>query len=255
MNGDNIKSLLKKVQNNKLTLEEAFDQLKNLPYENLDFAKIDHHRSMRTGMPEVVFCEGKTADQIIEIVNRLSETSNNVLATRLSRNIYNDIKTKIPSGAVYNELSKTLIHSIEDKKPLKGLINIITAGTSDIPIAEEAAVTANFLGSKVDKIFDVGVAGIHRLFDRLNDVNASRVSVIVAGMDGALVSVVAGLVDQPIIAVPTSVGYGAAFDGLAPLLTMLNSCSAGVATVNIDNGFGAGCIAHRINLLGEHEAI
>ena len=255
MNGDIIKDLLNKVQNNKLTPEEAFDQLKNLPYENLDFAKLDHHRSIRTGMPEVIFCEGKTTGQVVEIFNRISETSNNVLATRLPQNIYVDLKTKIPSGAVYNEISKTLFHSIDDKKPRKGLINIITAGTSDIPVAEEAAVTANFLGSRVEKIFDVGVAGIHRLFDRLDDVNASRVSIIVAGMDGALVSVVAGLVDQPIIAVPTSVGYGAAFDGLAPLLTMLNSCSAGVATVNIDNGFGAGCIAHRINLLGEQEAI
>ena len=251
MNQDNIKNLLNQVHDNKLTPEEAFNQLKNLPYENLNFAQIDHHRSIRTGMPEVVFCEGKTSNQLIEIINKISASGSNVLATRLSEDAYNKIKDKIPAAAKYQPISRTLTYSKADKKTLKGLINIITAGTSDIPVAEEAAITAEILGSKVGKIFDVGVAGIHRLFDRLDDIRSSRVVIIVAGMDGALASVVGGLVDQPIIAVPTSVGYGTAFNGLAPLLTMLNSCAAGVATVNIDNGFGAGCIAHRINFLGE----
>ncbi|MGV7221187.1 MAG: nickel pincer cofactor biosynthesis protein LarB [Nitrospinales bacterium] len=251
MNEEKIKDLLKKVHEKKATPEEAFDQLKNLPYENLDFAKIDHHRSIRTGMPEVVYCEGKTSDQLIEIINKITVSGSNVLATRLSKNIYEVIKNKLHIDANYNEISRTLTYSIHAPEPTKGLINIVTAGTSDIPVAEEAAVTAGILGSKVEKIFDVGVAGIHRLFDKLNDLRSSRVIIIVAGMDGALASVIGGLVNQPIIAVPTSVGYGAAFNGLAPLLTMLNSCSAGIATVNIDNGFGAGCIAHKINLLGE----
>jgi NCAIR mutase (PurE)-related protein len=251
MNEDKIKSLLNEVHEKKLTPEEAFGQLKNLPYESLEFARIDHHRSIRTGMPEVVYCEGKTPDQLIEIINKISDSRSNVLATRLFKNIYDGIKIKLPSNAIYNEVSRTLTVSIEDKNTPMGLINIVTAGTSDIAVAEEAAVTAEILGSKVEKIFDVGVAGIHRLFDKLVDLRSCRVVIVVAGMDGALASVVGGLVDQPIIAVPTSVGYGAAFNGLAPLLTMLNSCSPGIATVNIDNGFGAGCIAHKINLLGE----
>ena len=251
MNQDNIKNLLNQVHDKKLTPEEAFYQLKNLPYENLNFAQIDHHRSLRTGMPEVIFCEGKTSNQLIEIINKISASGSNVLATRLSEDVYNKIKDKIPDEAKYESIPRTLTYSKEDKNTLKGFINIVTAGTSDIPVAEEAAITAELLGSKVEKIFDVGVAGIHRLFDRLDDIRSSKVVIVVAGMDGALASVVGGLVDQPIIAVPTSVGYGAAFNGLAPLLTMLNSCAAGVATVNIDNGFGAGCIAHRINLLGE----
>lgn len=251
MNQDNIKNLLNQVHDKKLTPEEAFDQLKNLPYENLNFAQIDHHRSLRTGMPEVIYCEGKTSNQLIEIINKITASGSNVLATRLSENDYDMIKDKIPAEAQYHRISRTLTYSKDEKKTLKGLINIITAGTSDIPVAEEAAITTEILGSKVEKIFDVGVAGIHRLFDRLDDIRSSRVVIVVAGMDGALASVVGGLVDQPIIAVPTSIGYGAAFSGLAPLLTMLNSCATGVATVNIDNGFGAGCIAHRINLLGE----
>jgi len=251
MNEEKIKSLLKQVHEKKVTPEEAFSQLINLPYENIGFARIDHHRSIRTGMPEVIFCDGKTSDQLIEIINKVSASGSNVLATRLSKHVYEDIKIKIPAGAIFNEISRTLTYLIETQKPPCGLINIVTAGTSDIPVAEEAAITAEILGSKVEKIFDVGVAGIHRLFDKLNDLRSSRVVIVVAGMDGALASVVGGLVDQPIIAVPTSVGYGAAFNGLAPLLSMLNSCSAGVATVNIDNGFGAGCIAHKVNLLGE----
>lgn len=251
MNQDNIRKLLNQVHEKELTPDEAFDYLKNLPYENINFAQIDHHRSIRTGMPEVIFCEGKTSNQLIELINKISASGSKVLATRLSEETYSNIKDNIPSGAKYQPVARTLTYSEDDHKALKGLINIVTAGTSDIPVAEEASITAEILGSKVEKIYDVGVAGIHRLFDRLEDIHSSRVIIIVAGMDGALASVVGGLVDQPIIAVPTSVGYGTAFNGLAPLLTMLNSCAAGVATVNIDNGFGAGCIAHKINLLGE----
>lgn len=253
MNPERLKQLLRKLRDGQLSPEEAFGQIKTLPYEDIDFARIDHHRPIRTGIPEVIFCEGKTPLQLVAIFKKISAAGSDVLGTRLSPELYKTIKNKIPAKAVYNPVARTLVYQKGRKKAKKGLIVIVTAGTSDIPVAEEAAVTAETLGSNVEKIFDAGVAGIHRLLDKIDRLRSSRVIIAVAGMDGVLPSVVGGLVDQPVIAVPTSVGYGASFGGLAPLLTMLNSCAAGVAAVNIDNGFGAGCIAHRINIIGEQE--
>lgn len=253
MNQEKLKKLLADLHRQKLSPKEAFDKLKILPYEDVDFARIDHHRSLRSGMPETIYCEGKTSAQIIAIIKKINAAGNDILATRLSEELYKSLKNKIPKNAAYNSTARTLVIQNGKIKEKKGLINVITAGTSDIPVAEEAAITAETLGSKVERIFDVGVAGIHRLFDKIEQVRSSRVIVAVAGMDGALVSVVGGLVDCPVIAVPTSIGYGTSFQGVSALLTMLNSCAPGVATVNIDNGFGAGIIAHRINLMGEPE--
>ncbi len=253
MNPVTLKKLLQELHDQKLTPKEAFQKLKTLPYENLDFARIDHHRSIRSGMPEVIYCEGKTSKQLSTIIKKIYQAGNDILATRLNQEIYNSIKNNIPKKALYNSSARTLVIQKEKRKKKYGLINIVSAGTSDIPVAEEAAITAEMLGSNVERIFDVGVAGIHRLIDKIELIRRSRVIIAVAGMEGALVSVVGGLVDCPVIAVPTSVGYGASFAGISALLTMLNSCATGVATVNIDNGFGAGCIAHRINLLGETE--
>ncbi len=249
MNQLRLKKLLSMLHQQKITPESAYESLQNLPFEDINFAHLDHHRSIRSGMPEVIYCEGKTPDQLVSIIKSFHKTKENILATRLSDPIYKTIKGRIPKKAKYDSLAKTLI--IENKKITKKLdgILILTAGTSDIPVALEASVTAELLGNKVETIFDVGVAGIHRLLDKLDSLKKAKVIIVVAGMDGALLSVVGGLVDKPVIGVPTSIGYGASFEGLAPLLTMLNSCSTGVGIVNIDNGFGAACLAHKINLL------
>ncbi len=254
MNQENLKKLLKDLYDRKCTPQKVFELLKTLPYEDLEFARIDHHRPLRGGMPEVIYCEGKSPDQLIRIVRSMARAGTDILATKLTEAIYQKIRKRLPARAVYNDRARALV--IRKKKPVRlaGRVVIVTAGTSDIPVAEEAAVTADLLGSRVDKLFDVGVAGIHRLLHNLIPLRGGRVIVAVAGMDGALASVVGGLVDKPVIAVPTSVGYGASFQGVSALLTMLNSCAPGVATVNIDNGFGAGCLAHQINLLGEPEA-
>lgn len=251
MNPKDLEKILNNLHNQKLTPQEAMKKLETLPFENLGFAKVDHHRGLRSGMPEVIYCQGKTATQIKKIVQSMHRVGHPILATRLSREIFQKLKKFLPGTFEYNETAQTLV--IEKNKPKKrtGLITIITAGTSDIPIAEEASVTAQALGSKTETIFDVGVAGIHRLLNNLEKIREARVIVVVAGMEGALASVVGGLVDRPIIAVPTSIGYGTSFGGIAALLTMLNSCATGIAVVNIDNGFGAGCMAHRINILGE----
>lgn len=253
MNPDALKKLLRDLHEQKTSPQEAFEQLKILPYENLDFARIDHHRSIRSGLSEVIFCQGKPVDKIQAIVQKLWQGGHDILATRLDKSSFIDLQPSLPSEAVYSETARALRIQKNGSDRSVGSILILTAGTSDIPIAEEAAFTAEFFGSQVDKLFDVGVAGIHRLLDQVDALRQARVLIVVAGMDGALASVVGGLVDKPVIAVPTSVGYGASFQGLAALLTMLNSCAAGVAAVNIDNGFGAGCIAHKINLLGEIE--
>lgn len=253
MNEESLKKLLQDIHDRKTTPQKVLRQLRSLPYEDLEFARIDHHRAIRGGVPEVVFCEGKSPEQISAIINRMHSAESDILATRLNKEIYNKLKRKIPSSAEYNPTARTLVIHKRKKPGKAGLILIATAGTSDIPVAEEAAVTADLLGSKVDKIFDVGVAGIHRLFDKMERFQKARVVIVVAGMDGALASVVGGLIKRPVIAVPTSVGYGASFNGLSALLAMLNSCSAGIGTVNIDNGFGAACLAHKINLLGEPE--
>ena len=251
MKQNDLKILLNNLYRKKISPEKALDQLQNFPYENMGFAKIDHHRELRSGVPEIIFSKDKSPGQIKKIIGSLSKEKSNILATRLSPDAYNILKSSLPKKAIYNKEGQTLIIMNNKSFIKKGLITVITAGTSDIPIAEEAASTAEFLGSKVEKIFDVGVAGLHRLLDNLKYINKARVIIVVAGMEGAIASVLGGLVSQPIIAVPTSIGYGTSFGGISALLTMLNSCATGIAVVNIDNGFGAGCIAHRINFLGE----
>ena len=246
-----LHKLLQDLYEQKILPSDAAESLSTLPYQNLGFAKIDQHRSLRTGLPEVIYGEGKTENQLTSIIKSLWDSGNDVLATKVKAQVYKNIKDNLPINTVYNVSSQTLVIKKNTTIKALGLINIVSAGTSDIPIAEEARVTAELFGSKVEMVNDVGVAGIHRLLDKINYIRQARVVIVVAGMEGALASVVGGLVKNPIIAVPTSIGYGASFGGVSALLTMLNSCSTGIATVNIDNGFGAGCIAHKINLLGE----
>ena len=250
MNKSDLTKLLQSVRSGKTDIETALTRLRHLPFEDVAYAHIDHHRSLRHGMPEVIYCEGKTLDQVVGITGRMLKAGSDVLATRASALVYKAIK-KLDKRAVYHKASRAIVIQHRKKPPTKGLVLVLTAGTSDIPVAEEAAVTTRMLGSSVQTVYDVGVAGIHRILSKRDILETARVIVVVAGMDGALPSVVGGLVDKPVIAVPTSVGYGAGFQGLAPLLTMLNSCASGVAVMNIDNGFGAGVLAHRINLLGE----
>jgi pyridinium-3,5-biscarboxylic acid mononucleotide synthase len=243
---EEIKKILEEVKEGKSSVELAMDKLRDLPFEDLGFAKIDHHRELRTGYPEVIFCMGKTSDQVMQIIAQMVKKGNNILATRATPELFSMVSSQFPSST-YNALAKTII--IQQKKidiP-SSYISIVTAGTADIPVGEEAAVTAEIFGNRVERIFDVGVAGIHRLYQRLDLIRGGKVIIAIAGMEGALASVLGGLVNKPIIAVPTSVGYGANFQGLSALLTMLNSCSAGVSVVNIDNGFGAGYIASMIN--------
>lgn len=254
MKRDDLKNVLTDLYKKKLTPAEGLEALKNLPYENLEFARLDHHRHLRTGQPEAIFAQGKSPDQLIAIIKKMISAKSDILATKLQAEVFKKIKSKLPKKAEYNPTSKTLVIRHKKKNAGVGLIVVVSAGTSDIPIAEEAAVTAQLFGSRVETIYDIGVAGIHRLLDNTDRLRKARVVVAVAGMDGALASVVGGLIENPVIAVPTSVGYGASFNGVAALLTMLNSCAQGVATVNIDNGFGAGSMAHKINLLGEPDA-
>jgi len=250
MNKSDLTKLLQNVRSGKTDIETALDRLKHMPFEDMSFAHIDHHRSLRHGMPEVIYCAGKTIEQIAGITERMLAHRSDILATRASEQVFKAIK-KLDRRAVYHKASRAIVIQQKKKTLTKGVVLVLTAGTSDIPVAEEAAVTTNALGSTVQTVYDVGVAGIHRILSKRDMLDAARVIVVVAGMDGALPSVVGGLVDKPVVAVPTSVGYGAGFQGLAPLLTMLNSCASGIAVMNIDNGFGAGVLAHRINLLGE----
>ncbi len=246
MTRKDVEKLLKKVKNGKKSVEEALEVLKNFPYTDLGFARIDHHREMRTGYPEIVYCAGKSIDQVIEIFRLMSEKENNVIGTRADEKMFDAVK-KVVHNAVY--FREARIISVQKKKPSvpESMIAVITAGTSDIPVAEEASVTAELLGNNVLRIYDAGVAGIHRLVDKLPEIRKCRVVIVIAGMEGALASVVGGLVDKPVIAVPTSVGYGANFGGVSALLAMLTCCSTGVTVVNIDNGFGAGFSASMIN--------
>jgi NCAIR mutase (PurE)-related protein len=246
MNINDVEKLLIKVKTGGTSVEEALDVLKNFPYTDLGFAKIDNHREMRTGYPEIIYCAGKTTDQVKEIVRVMSEKENNVIGTRASQEMYDAVKSINPE-AVYYPMARII--SVQNKKPEspETRIAVITAGTSDMPVAEEAAITAELLGNKVLRIYDSGVAGIHRLVDKLPEIKSCRVIIVIAGMEGALASVVGGLVDKPVIAVPTSVGYGANFGGISALLAMLTSCSTGVTVVNIDNGFGAAFSASMIN--------
>jgi len=239
-----IKKILALVKNKRLSLEDAVNKLKHLPYEDISFAKVDHHRHLRQGVPEVIYASGKTEAQVTGIARAMYKKSRSFLITKATKKIYAALKIK---GAVFHPASGMI--SIGEEKKKKGDVLVLTAGTSDIPVAEEAAVTASFLGSKVETVYDVGVAGLHRLLDKRKSFSSARVIIVVAGMEGALPSVVGGLTDKPIVAVPTSVGYGTSLGGLTALFAMLNSCVPGIAVMNIDNGFGAGCLAHKINTL------
>lgn len=245
-----LRQLLEDLHQQRTSPDQAMQVLRHLPYEDLGFAQIDHHRGLRQGFPEVIFCQGKTVKQVCQIVQRIRATGSDVLATRATPEVAAAVQALFPE-TVYQAEARVIVLQSNPREPTKGTVLIVSAGTSDIPVAEEAAVTAETLGSTTDRLYDVGVAGIHRLLDRRERLFRARVLVVVAGMEGALASVVGGLVDKPVLAVPTSIGYGASFGGIAALLTMLNSCAAGVATLNIDNGFGAGYMAHMINLLGE----
>jgi NCAIR mutase (PurE)-related protein len=243
---EEIKKLLEQVRDGKVSSEEAMKSLSELPFKDLGHTKIDNHRELRTGYPEVIFCEGKTAEQVRNIMEYMSTQKVNILGTRADKEIYRAVKEALPE-AEYNELGRTITIKKVDVEPTKTAIAVLTAGTSDMPVAEEAAVTAEIFGNRVERYFDVGVAGIHRLYTNLDRIREARVIIVIAGMEGALPSIVGGLVDKPIIAVPTSIGYGASFNGLAALLGMLTSCASGVSVVNIDNGFGAAYMASMIN--------
>lgn len=244
MHESKIRKILNSTQSGKLSIDEAFTRLKHLPYEDLSFAKVDHHRYIRQGIPEVIFAEGKRVQDIIAIAQSMYKKGKKFLITKASKKIYDSLKIK---NAVFYTSSGII--SVGEEKKKRGNILILSAGTSDIFVAEEAAVTASFLGSRVENIYDVGVAGIHRLVDIKKYIDSAKVIVVVAGMEGALPSVVGSLTDKPIIAVPTSIGYGTSLGGLTALFAMLNSCVPGIAVMNIDNGFGAGCLAHKINIL------
>lgn len=241
-----VEKLLRKIRSGETSVEEALEVLKSFPYTDLGFARIDHHREIRRGYPEIIFCAGKTTLQVKEIFRVMIENENNIFGTRAKKEMYDAVRSIYPDAAYFEEAR---IISVQKKKlPVpETKIAVITAGTSDIPVAEEAAVTAELLGNTVIRIYDAGVAGIHRLVDKLPEIRKCKVIIVIAGMEGALASVVGGLVDIPVIAVPTSVGYGASFGGVSALLAMLTSCSAGVSVVNIDNGFGAAYSASMIN--------
>ena len=246
MTAQALRKLLESVRNQEQSVDEAISRLRSLPFEDLGFAKLDHHRAIRCGFAEVIYCEGKTADQIVTIFDKNAATGANVLATRADRAVYEAVAKKIPN-AEYHELARTITLRQTERLASEHTIAIVSAGTSDLPVAEEARVTAEIMDQTTETFYDVGVAGIHRLLASSAALQRSSVAVVVAGMEGALASVVGGLVDCPVIAVPTSVGYGASFHGLAALLAMLNSCASGVTVVNIDNGFGAGYTAALIN--------
>lgn len=248
MNAKSLKTLFEQVRKGKISPDEAVQQLRHLPFEDLGFAKVDHHRSVRVGMPEVIFGPGKDPAHLVSIFENLAQRGNNVLATRVSPEQVRAVRKKFRK-ADHNDLARTITLRQKSEHSGKGKIVVVSAGTSDIPVAEEAAVTAEIMGNDVGRIYDVGVAGIHRLLAHKDQLADARVLVVCAGMEGALPSVVGGLVGVPVIAVPTSVGYGSSFKGLTALLGMLNSCASNVTVVNIDNGFGAAYVASMINRL------
>ena len=248
MNAESIRKLFAQVRSGKLSPDEAVNRLRHLPFEDLGFAKLDHHRALRAGMPEVVFGQGKTPAQLAQIFSRLARHGGNILATHASSEQFAAVKKKVRK-AQYRELARAIVLQRDSAKYGKGTIAVVSAGTSDIPVAEEAVVTAELMGNEVERLYDVGVAGIHRLLANRGTLTRARVVIVCAGMEGALPSVVGGLIGVPVIAVPTSVGYGAAFEGVAALLGMMNSCASNVSVVNIDNGFGAGYVASLINRL------
>jgi pyridinium-3,5-biscarboxylic acid mononucleotide synthase len=248
VNAESIRQLFDQVRRGSITPDDAVERLRHLPFEDLGFAKVDHHRSLRAGMPEVIFGQGKTPQQTAEIFKRLAEHGGNVLATRADKTQYAAVKKKV-RAAQYHDLARTIVLRRDSNIYGKGTIAVVCAGTSDISVAEEALTTAEIMGNRVEHFYDVGVAGIHRLLANREALTKARVVVVCAGMEGALPSVVGGLVGVPVIAVPTSVGYGASFKGVTALLGMLNSCASNVSVVNIDNGFGAGYVASLINRL------
>lgn len=248
MNEQEIKKVLMALKNDSMSIDDAIETFKDLPFKDLGFATIDNHRTMRVGYPEVIYCEGKTTEQVRDIIKFMLSKNTNILATRANADMYEAVKDLHPK-LKYNKLAKVITAKLNEVETPSSYIAIVSAGTSDLPVVEEAAETATILGNRVEKISDVGVAGIHRLFAKLDIIRGAKVIIVVAGMEGALASVVGGLVDKPVIAVPTSVGYGANLGGLSALLSMLNSCASGVTVVNIDNGFGAAYNASIINKL------
>ncbi|MBI2847447.1 MAG: nickel pincer cofactor biosynthesis protein LarB [Chloroflexi bacterium] len=246
MKAERLAQILAKIESKDISVEVALSQLRTLPFEDLGFAKVDHHRTLRKGFPEVVIGLGKTPEQIAAIATKLAAQGEHLLVTKASPRAFQAVRKEL-TDAKYNALARTITLDRSKKSALKTGIIILSAGTADLPVAEEAAVTAEIMGNAVERIYDVGVAGVHRLLEHIPRLQKARVIIAVAGMEGALPSVVGGLVSAPVIGVPTSVGYGTSFGGLAPLLSMLNSCAPGVAVVNIDNGFGAGYLAALIN--------
>jgi pyridinium-3,5-biscarboxylic acid mononucleotide synthase len=248
MNAKEVERLLTEVKNGETSISDALEVLRNFPYTDLGFARIDNHRELRTGYPEIIYCAGKSIDQVTRIFSVMAQKESNVMGTRATEEMYEAVRAANPD-AIFHSMARII--SLQKIKPPvpESRIAVITAGTSDMPVAEEAAITAELLGNEIVRIYDAGVAGIHRLVDKLPEIRNCRVIIVIAGMEGALASVVGGLVDKPVIAVPTSVGYGANFGGISALLAMLTSCSTGVTVVNIDNGFGAGFAASMINKL------
>jgi len=244
MDSKKLQQILNALKAGNISVEDAVSKLRHLPYEDISFAKVDHHRHLRQGVPEVIFAAGKTEEQVITIAKAMYKKSRSFLISKATKKMYSSLKIK---DALFHPASGMI--SIGEEKKKKGNILVLTAGTSDIPVADEAAVTASFLGSKVNTVYDVGVAGLHRLMGNKSLIKESRIIIVAAGMEGALPSVVGGMTDKPVIAVPTSVGYGTSFGGITALFAMLNSCVPGIAVMNIDNGFGAGVLAHKINLL------
>ena len=248
MDRSQIEAVLNEVRSGSTSVPDALERLRNLPFEDLGFAKLDHHRALRTGMPEVIFAESKTPAQVATIFARMAHAGGNVLATRASRDVFEAVRNAEPR-AEFHEMARAITFKQTEPPAGKGTVGVVCAGTSDLPVAEEAAVTARLMGNSVELVADVGVAGIHRLLAQQKTLNSARVLIVCAGMEGALPTVVGGLVNAPVIAVPTSVGYGASLGGIAALLGMLNTCAPNVSVVNIDNGFGAACIASLINHL------
>lgn len=250
MNIQRLRQLLNDVKSGSIAIDDAINELKKLPFEDMGFAQLDTHRELRNGHPEVIYCAGKTVEQVAAIVEKMLQLKcQNILATRASVDVYKALQAIAPN-VEYNEIARIAVINRQPIPKPDTFIAVVTGGTSDMPVAEEAAITAEVMGNSVHRIYDVGVAGLHRLLGHLDEIMQANVVIAVAGMEGALASVVGGLVDKPVIAVPTSIGYGANFHGLAALLSMLNSCASGVAVVNIDNGFGAGYLASMINRLG-----
>ena len=252
MQADLLRELLSEVRAGTRTVDSAVNRLRDLPFEDLGYARLDHHRALRKGFPEVVFCEGKRIDHVVEIMQRLEQKHSRVLATRASRETYEAVAANLPA-AKYFEDARIIQLGVNGTAPVITGVLVVCAGTADVPVAEEAAVTASALGSGVERLYDVGIAGMHRLLAARDRLNAANVIVVVAGMDGALPTIVGGIVAAPVIAVPTSVGYGTGLGGTAALMTMLNACAPGIAVVNIDNGFGAGYMAHLINARAQSE--